>query len=74
MVKEGKNDKKSYCKNLEWLVNQNTNHVISIEEYPERPSDLTVDGKIYKRVSNTKIHNMLSDILEKSKKCKVQIK
>lgn len=63
----GRMIKKSYCKNLEWLVNKNTNHVVSIEEYPEKPSDLTVDGKVYKRISNTKIYNILSNILEESK-------
>lgn len=63
----GRMIKKSYCKNLEWLVNKNTNHMVSIEEYTEKPSDLTVDGKVYKRISNTKIYNILSDILEESK-------
>jgi len=61
----GRMIKKSYCKDLEWRVNKNTNHVVSIEEYPERPSDLTIDGKIYRRMSNTKIYEMLNDILEK---------
>lgn len=45
IINYGKDDKKSYCKDIEWRVNQNTNHVVSIEEYPERSSDLTINGK-----------------------------
>lgn len=56
--------KRSYCRDLEYRVNTKTNHVVSIEEYPERPSDLTIDGKTYKRMSNTKIHEILERILE----------
>jgi hypothetical protein len=53
----------SWCKDLERRVNEKTNHTASIEEYPERPSDLTIDGKVYKRLSNTKIYEMLDQIL-----------
>lgn len=60
----GRMIKKSYCKDLEWRVNNNTNHVVSIEEYTERLSDLTIDGKTYKRMTNIKIYEILSNILE----------
>lgn len=56
--------KRSYCKDLEYRVNTRTNHVVSIEEYPERLSDLTIDEKTYKCMTNTKIFETLSKILE----------
>lgn len=59
--------KRSYCRDLEYRVNTRTNHVVSIEEYPERLSDLTIDGKTYKRMTNTKIYETLSKILEEEK-------
>lgn len=59
--------KRSYCRDLEHRVNTRTNHIVSIEEYPERISDLTIDGKTYKRMTNTKIFEILSEILEEEK-------
>ena len=38
--------KRFYCRDLEYRVNTRTNHVVSIDEYPERLSDLTIDGKL----------------------------
>lgn len=31
--------KRSYCRDLEHRVNTRANHIVSIEEYPERLSD-----------------------------------
>lgn len=55
--------KHEYCRDLAFRVNQSTNHKVVIEEYPERPSDLILDGITYKRISNTKIYEMLEGLL-----------
>jgi hypothetical protein len=55
--------KHEHCRNLSLKVNRLTNHTVDIEEYPERPSDLTIDGAVYKRISNTKIYEMLEGLL-----------
>ncbi len=60
--------KHSYCRELAYKINETTEHIVSIEEYPERPSDLTIDGRIYKRMSNTKIYEILNNILEENTK------
>jgi hypothetical protein len=55
--------KHEHCRNLALKVNRLTQHTVDIEEYPERLLDLIIDGTVYKRISNTKIYEMLETLL-----------